>query len=83
MKRVCFVNTTSPPLPQKCKCCGHRNIKPRIRDFFTCSKCHRKFCIQCFTYTEPRRCVDCMEVRDKYLNIFPVPTLDDLPKGQT
>ena len=55
----------NPNVTIKCKCCGHRNIKPLIRQMFKCSKCCLNFCVQCFLYNRsPQVCVNCNECHD-------------------
>lgn len=41
----------------RCSCCGHRNIKPHIRELFKCKKCDKTFCIHCMC--AGNLCIDC------------------------
>ena len=65
MKRVKFNDIPSPKLPKKCKCCGFRNIKPQLREFFVCSKCSYDCCVDCFIYGGDMVviCIDCLPIK--------------------
>ena len=64
MKKVKFkkevINTN---VTIKCNCCGHRNIKPLIRQIFKCSVCFLDYCIHCFLYAK-HICVYCNGVNE-------------------
>lgn len=57
-KKVTFTpDTKDPPIPEKCSCCGHRNIIPRIREMDMCMNCFKTICETCLTSMDI--CTDC------------------------
>ncbi len=50
IKTVTFtVDTINPRVSEKCSCCGHRNIIPRIREMDLCMVCFKLNCTDCIT----------------------------------
>jgi hypothetical protein len=47
----------SPEIARRCKCCGHRNIKPLNVEMVQCIDCNRSVCVNC--YIPDGRCVEC------------------------
>ena len=49
-KTVTFTaDTKDPPPTERCSCCGHRNIIPRIREMDLCMECFKNTCSECLT----------------------------------
>lgn len=47
-KEVRFSDDVIDPSPtHKCHICGHRNIRPRIKDMYICSHCSKETCESC------------------------------------
>ena len=57
-KTVTFTeDTKDPPVAERCSCCGHRNIIPRIREMESCMECFNQTCSEC--YTSMFICIEC------------------------
>ena len=54
-----------PACSNKCKMCGHRNIRPRYKEMFVCKHCLKETCIDCIVENNDSdatnlSCLDCV-----------------------
>lgn len=52
-------DTIDPPITERCACCTHRNIIPKIREMDLCLECFRQICSECLSTIGI--CDDCMD----------------------